>query len=62
MCDGVNPKVQLAPPPARLNAVFVIEPFSRAVNLQTRAVDKTMQWLRTVKPLEQDCQGHHRDG
>jgi hypothetical protein len=56
MRDGVNPQVQLAPPPARPNAVFLIEPFSLAVNLQTRAVDKKMQWLRTVKPLEQDCQ------
>src|SRR5271163_4745564 len=56
MRDGVNPEVQLAPSPARPNAVFLIEPFSLAVNLQTRAVDKKMQWLRTVKPLEQDCQ------
>src|SRR5277367_158859 len=56
MRDGVNPEVQLAPPSARPYAVFLIEPFSLAVNLQTRAVDKKMQWLRTVKPLEQDCQ------
>src|SRR5277367_3814958 len=56
MRDGVNPKVQLAPPPARPNAVFLIEPFSLAVNLQTSAVDKKMQWLQTVKPHRQDCQ------
>jgi hypothetical protein len=37
-------------------AVFLVEPFSLAVNLHTCAVDKKMQWLRTVKPLEQDCQ------
>ena len=53
MRDGVNPEVQLAPPSARPNAVFLIEPFSLAVNLQTRAVDKKMQWLRMIKPLEQ---------
>jgi hypothetical protein len=40
MRDGVNPEVQLAPPSARPNAVFLIEPFSLAVNLQTR------YWLR----------------
>src|SRR5271156_3112657 len=55
MRGGVNPEVQLAPPPARPNAVFLIKPFSLAVNLQTCAVDKKMQWLRTVKLLEQDC-------
>ena len=54
MRDGVNPEVQLAPPPARPNAVFLVEPFSLALNLQTCAVDKKMQWLRTVKPLAQD--------
>ena len=36
--------------------VFLIEPFSLAVNLLTHAVDKKMQWLRTAKPLEKDCQ------
>jgi hypothetical protein len=56
MCDGVNPQVQLAPPRVRPNAVLLIEPFSLAVNLQTCAVDKKMQWLRTIKPHEQDCQ------
>ena len=56
MRDGVNPKVQLAPPRARPNAVFLIEPFSLAVNLQTCAVDKKMKSLRTVKPHRQDCQ------
>ena len=56
MRDGVNPEVQLAPPSARPNAVFLIEPFSLAVNLQTCAVDNKMQWLRTVRPLEHDCQ------
>jgi hypothetical protein len=40
MRDGVNPEVQLAPPSARPNAVFLIEPFCPAVNLQTR------YWLR----------------
>jgi hypothetical protein len=54
MRDGVNPEVQLAPPPARPNAVFLIKPFSLAVNLQTCAIDKKMQWLRTIEPLEQD--------
>ena len=52
MREGVNPEVQLAPPPARPNAVFLIEPFSLDVNLQACAVVKKMQWLRTVKPLE----------
>src|SRR5271155_5399363 len=56
MRGGVNPEVQLAPPPARPNAVFLIKPFSLAVNLQACAVDEKMQWLRTVKPLEQYCQ------
>src|SRR5271163_1609378 len=56
MRDGVNPEVQLAPPPARPNAVFLTEPFSLAVNLWARTADKKMKWLRTVKPLEQDCQ------
>jgi hypothetical protein len=56
MRDGANPEVQLAPSPARPNAVFLIKPFSLAVNLHTCAVDKKMQWLRTIKPLEQDCQ------
>ena len=56
MRDGINPEVQLAPPPVRPNAVFLIEPFALAVNLQSRAVDKKMQWLRTVKPLGQDRQ------
>ena len=56
MRAGVNPEVQFAPSPARANAVFLIEPFSLAANLQTFAVDKKMRWLRTVKPLEQDCQ------
>ena len=40
MCDGVNAQVQLAPPPARPDAVFLIEPFALAVNLQTSAVDQ----------------------
>ena len=57
MGDDVNPEMQPAPPPARPNAAFLIEPFSLAVNLHARAIDKKMQWLRTVKPLEQDCQG-----
>jgi len=55
MRDAVNPQVQLAPSPTRSNAVFLIEPFSLAVDLQTCAVDKNMQLLRTIKPHEQDC-------
>jgi len=56
MRDGVNPQLQLAPPPARPNAALLIGPFSRVVNLQARTVDKKMKWLRTVKPHGQDCQ------
>ena len=56
MHDGVNPEVKLAPSPARPNAVFLIKPFFLAVDLQSCAVDNKMQWLRTIKPLEQDCQ------
>jgi hypothetical protein len=33
MRNGVNPEVQLAPPPARPNAVSLIRPFSLAVSL-----------------------------
>jgi hypothetical protein len=33
MRGGVNPQLQLASPPARPNAVFLIEPFSHVVNL-----------------------------
>src|SRR5580698_7136320 len=50
----VDTKVQLAPPPARTNAVLLIEPFALAVNLQARAVDQKMQWLVTVNSLRQD--------
>ena len=56
MRERIDSKVQLVPPPARPNAVFLIEPFSLALNLQTCTVDKKMQWLRMIKPLEQDCQ------
>ena len=56
MCDSINPKVQLAPPSARPDAVFVVEPFSVAVNLEAGAVDKKMQGLRAIGTLRQDRQ------
>jgi len=37
---GIDPKMQLAPAPPRSDAVFLIEPFALAVNLQTSAVDQ----------------------
>jgi hypothetical protein len=56
MRDGVKPKVQLAPPSARSNAVFLIEPFSPAVSLEAGAFDKKMQGLRAIDALRQDRQ------
>ena len=39
------------------SGLFLVgDPFSLAVNLQTCAVEKKIQWLRMVRPLEQDCQ------
>ena len=37
---GVDTEMQLAPSPSRSDAVFLIEPFALAVNLQTSAVDQ----------------------
>ena len=53
---GINAEVQLAPPPARPDAVFLIEPFALAVNLQAGAVDEKMQWFVAVDPFRQDRQ------
>jgi hypothetical protein len=36
------------PAPAPADAVFMIEPFALAVNLQPGAVDQQMQWLRAL--------------
>lgn len=56
MRDGINSKVQLTLPPARPDAVFLIEPFALAVNLEASAVDQEMQWLRAIDALRQDRQ------
>jgi hypothetical protein len=37
---SINAEVQLPPPPARSNAVFLIPPFALAINLQAGAVDE----------------------
>jgi hypothetical protein len=37
---GIHFKMQLAPSPLRSDAVFLIEPFALAVNLQTNAIDQ----------------------
>jgi hypothetical protein len=56
MSVAVDTEMQLAPTPARADAVFLIEPFALAVNLQTRAVDQEVQRLGAVNSLRQDCQ------
>jgi uncharacterized Zn-finger protein len=56
MRTRIDSKMQLAPSPARADAVFLIEPFALAVNLQTGAVDQQMQWLCVVNSLQQDRQ------
>lgn len=48
---SINAKVQLAPPAARPDAMFLIQPFTLAVNLQAGAVDEKMQRLVVVDPL-----------
>jgi hypothetical protein len=42
MRDGVHSEVQLTPPPTRPDAVFLIEPFALAVNLEASASDQQM--------------------
>ena len=37
-------------------AVFLIEPFAFAKNLQTSAVDEKRQRLSAIEPFRQDCQ------
>ena len=39
----INIKMQLAPPAASSDTMFLIQPFTLAVNLEARAVDKKMQ-------------------
>jgi hypothetical protein len=56
MRDDINAEMQLSPPPARPDAVLLVQPFAFAVNLQACAVDKKMQRLRGVKPLQQNGQ------
>src|ERR1700682_2498358 len=53
---SINAKVQLAPPAARPDAMFLIQPFALAVNLQAGAVDKKMQRFVAVDPFRQDHQ------
>src|SRR5690349_86685 len=53
---SINPEMQLAPAAARPDAVFLIQPFALAVDLETGAVDEKMQWLIAVDPLWQDRQ------
>src|ERR1700722_5151880 len=53
---GIDTEMQLAPAPARADAVFLIEPLALAVNLQAGAVDQQMQWLCGVDSLRQDRQ------
>src|ERR1700739_2008317 len=53
---GINPEVQLAPPPTRPDTVFLVEPFALAINLEAGAVDQKVQWLRTIDSLGQDGQ------
>src|SRR5512134_2112171 len=53
---GIDAEVQLPPAAARPESVFLIEPFTLAVNLQAGAVDEKMQWLVAVDPLWQDRQ------
>ena len=50
----INTKMQLAPPAARSDTMFLIQPFTLAVNLETRAVDKKMQRFITTDPAWQD--------
>ena len=52
----INTDMQLAPPAARPDAMFLIQPFALAVNLETRAVDKKMQRFITTDPAWQDRQ------
>ena len=53
---SIDTQMQLAPTPSRLDAVFLIEPFALAVNLQASAVDQQMQRLCAVNSLRQDRQ------
>ena len=54
MRDGIHPKVQLTPPPARPDAVSLVEPFALAVNLETGAVDQEVQRLLAIGALRRD--------
>ena len=51
---GIDTQMQLAPTPTGSDAVFLIEPFALAVDLQTDAVDQQMQWLRVADSLQQN--------
>ena len=56
MRAGINAEVQLPPPAARPDAMFLIKPFALAVNLEARAVDEKMQRFITTDPAWQDRQ------
>lgn len=45
---GIHTDVQLAPGPAGPGAMLLDEPFARAAQLQSRAVDQQMHWLCTT--------------
>ena len=53
MRGGIDPEVKLAPPSARPDTVFLIEPFAFSVYLEASAVDQEMQWLSAVNVLRQ---------
>src|SRR6187399_2460755 len=44
----INTEMQLAPPAARPDAMFLIQPFALAVNLETRAVDNGSGLARSL--------------
>src|SRR5690242_11978195 len=52
----INTEMQLAPPAARSDTMFLIQPFALAVNLEARAVDEKMQRFVTTDPAWQDRQ------
>ena len=50
----INTKMQLPPPAARPDTMFLIQPFALTINLEARAVDKKMQRFITTDPAWQD--------
>jgi len=53
---GIHAQMQLPPPAAQPDAVFLTEPFALAVNLEAGAVDEEMQWRVAVDTVRQDRQ------